>query len=204
LREQIIERLRGTTPPRDLEAETRAALPPELAAHLFPRPFVSAAVLLPLIERPAGLTMLLTRRTDRLRDHPGQISLPGGRIDDQDTDPVAAALRETGEELGIAASLVETVGFLPPQPVISGFAVIPVVGFLSGQVVVCPDEREVAEVIEVPLRFFTDPRDFSRGWRRVGQFELPVCQYRYGSHRIWGATANIIRSFVEICCILKT
>ncbi len=169
-------------------------LPSGMAEVIFPRPFIPAAVLLPLVERETGLMLLLTRRTEGLREHPGQISFPGGRIDEHDDGPRAAALRETSEELGVPADMIEVAGFLPPQPVISGYAVAPVIGFLAARVPLRPDPGEVAEVIEVPLVFFLEPSNARLGLRRIGAFDLPVCEYQYGAHRIWGATANIIHS----------
>ena len=191
---RIITRLRGTQPARDPEAEARAALPPEVVA-LFPKPLIAAAVLLPLVERESGLTVLLTRRTDHLRDHPGQISFPGGRLAADDETPLAAALRETREELGIPAGAVEVAGYLPPQAVVTGFAVTPVVGFLSASVDLFPDSVEVAEVFEVPLAFILDPANLLSGLRRFKDVDLPVWEYRYGPHRIWGATASILNIF---------
>lgn len=142
--------------------------------------------------------MLLTRRTDHLRDHPGQISFPGGRLDPRDTGPLAAALRETAEELGIPSGLVEIAGYLPAHAVVTGFAVTPVVGFLPGVLDLRPDSFEVAEVFEVPLDFLLNPHNAIAGFRRIESFELPVWEYRYESRRIWGATAHILRSFVSI------
>lgn len=191
---RITARLHGTAPAQDPESAARAALPPEVAA-LFPNPLIPAAVLVPLVERASGLTVLLTRRTAHLRDHPGQISFPGGRVAVTDANPLAAALRETREELGISSALVELAGYLPPQLVVTGFTVTPVVGFLPGSLALRPDPVEVAEVFEVPLGFILDPVNAIGGLRRIGHLEIPVWEYRYGSHRIWGATANILNSF---------
>ena len=174
-------------------------LPPEVAA-LFPKLLIPAAVLVPLVERKSGLTVLLTRRTDHLRDHPGQISFPGGRVAATDAGPLAAALRETSEELGISSDLVEVVGYLPPHPVVTGFAVTPVVGFLPGSLELRPDPVEVAEVFEVPLTFILDPANARSGLRRIGNMDVPVWEYRYQSHKIWGATASILNIFRLIIC----
>jgi 8-oxo-dGTP pyrophosphatase MutT (NUDIX family) len=190
---RITARLRGTAPPQDPESAARAALPPGVAAA-FPDRLIPAAVLVPLVERPAGLTVLLTRRTDHLRDHPGQISFPGGRVAADDLSPLATALRETREELGISSALVELAGYLPAQAVVTGFAVTPVVGFLPGSLVVLPDPVEVAEAFEVPLAFILDPANAISGLRRIGRVEIPVQEFRYASHRIWGATANILNA----------
>ena len=194
MKARITARLRSTTPAQDPESEARATLPPGVAA-LFPDPLIPAAVLVPLVERESGLTVLLTRRTDHLRDHPGQISFPGGRVAAADLSPLATALRETREELGIASELIELAGYLPAHAVVTGFAVTPVVGFLPGSLEVVPDPVEVAEAFEVPLAFILDPANAIRGLRRIGHMDIPVWEYRYRSHRIWGATANILNSF---------
>ncbi len=194
---RIVERLRGTGPAPDPEAEARAALAPVVAQALFPKPLVRAAVLLGLVEHPAGLTVLLTRRSEHLQDHPGQISLPGGRIDAQDAGPLAAALREFQEELGLASGAVEVAGYLPVHPVITGFVVTPVVGFLPEGLAFRPDAFEVAEVFEVPLEFVLDPANVTVGRRQVHGIEIAVCEYQFGPYRIWGATAQILKSLVD-------
>jgi 8-oxo-dGTP pyrophosphatase MutT (NUDIX family) len=197
LKARIVGELRGTAPAADVATAARALYPREIHEALFPSPLTPAAVLVPLIERGGGLTVLLTRRADHLRDHPGQISLPGGRIGAADGDPLAAALRETQEELGIAPALIEVAGYLPPHAVITGFAVTPVVGFLPAVFDLRPEPLEVAEAFEVPLAFLADARNAQAGRRRVGPIELPVWEYRYGGHRIWGATAHIIKSLID-------
>jgi 8-oxo-dGTP pyrophosphatase MutT (NUDIX family) len=197
LKARIIARLSGTTPARDIEGAARAAYPPAVATALFPGPLIPAAVLVPLIERSGGLAVLLTRRTDHLKDHPGQVSLPGGRIDAADADARAAALREAHEELGIAPELVDVAGYLAPHAVVTGFAVLPIVGFLPACLELRPDPREVADVFEVPLAFLADPGNCRVGRRTVREIELPVCEYRFGEHRIWGATAQILKNLYD-------
>jgi 8-oxo-dGTP pyrophosphatase MutT (NUDIX family) len=155
-------------------------------------------VLVPLVERPGGLTVLLTRRTDHLRDHPGQISFPGGRLDANDSGPREAALRETTEELGIPGALVEIAGYLPPHAVVTGFAVTPVVGFLPDSLVLSPDAFEVAEAFEIPLAFLLDPLNVVAGTRRVAGVDIPVWEFHYRTHRVWGATAQILKSLVQL------
>jgi 8-oxo-dGTP pyrophosphatase MutT (NUDIX family) len=197
LNERIRASLEGSGPALDFEAQARARLPTGLADQIFSRPLVPAAVLVPLVRRISGLTVMFTRRNELLRDHPGQISFPGGRIDAADSGPLAAALRETSEELGVSPSVVEVAGYLPPQPVITGFAITPVVGFLPGDVATSPDPLEVAEVIEIPLAFFLDGDNARHSLRQWGGMHLPMVEYRYASHRIWGATAGIIFSLVQ-------
>jgi 8-oxo-dGTP pyrophosphatase MutT (NUDIX family) len=197
LKARIIGQLRGTTPAADVAAAALALYPREISATLFPAPLTPAAVLVPIVERGDGLTVLLTRRADHLRDHPGQISLPGGRIGATDGEPLAAALRETQEELGITPALIEVAGYLPPHAVITGFAVTPVVGFLPAVFDLRPEPLEVAEAFEVPLAFLADAGNAHAGRRRLGDIELPVWEYRYGGHRIWGATAQILKTLMD-------
>jgi len=168
----------------------------------FPRPMrgpaVPAAVLVPLIDRAEGLSVLLTRRTAHLDHHAGQISFPGGRVEDGDADPVAAALRETREEIGLDPTRVEVLGRLDGYNTITGFAVVPVVGLVRPPLELRPDPFEVDEVFEVPFDFVLDPanrqrhfREGSDGARRY-YYALP-----FGPHYIWGATAAMLVNLAE-------
>ena len=151
-----------------------------------------AAVLVALIDRADGPRVLLTRRTEALRHHAGQISFPGGSIDAGDADPVAAALREADEEVGLDAALLMPLGYLDPFVTITGFHVFPVVATVSRKYVPRLDPAEVAEAIEVPLDFLLDARNVHelevewQGRRRR------LLEYRYEGHRIWGATAAML------------
>lgn len=156
-----------------------------------------AAVLFPIILRPGQPTVLLTQRTSHLRDHGGQVSFPGGRVEASDTSPVHTALRETEEEVGMAPERVEVVGFLPEYRTSTGFRVTPVVGFVQPPFTLRPDPFEVAEVFEVPLAFLLDAANHqrhSREWRGSLRhyFAMP-----YGDYLIWGATAGMIVSLVR-------
>jgi 8-oxo-dGTP pyrophosphatase MutT (NUDIX family) len=195
---QIAAALRSTRPPADIDRAARDNLPSGIVGRLFTAPLVPAAVLVPLVERPAGLQLLLTRRTEHLRDHPGQISFPGGRLEPRDDGPAAAALRETAEELGIAAGSVTIAGFLPAHAVVTGFAVVPVVGFVAADHALRLDRFEVAETFEVPLAFVLDPVNARSGWREHAGLRWPVWEYDYHGRRIWGATAHIIQSLTRI------
>ena len=150
MREQIRRRLEDSAPPVEPLASALGRLPDKLADRLTGKPFIPAAVLLPLVDAPGGLELVLTRRTDHLRDHAGQISFPGGRVETTDTGPLATALREAGEETGLDAATVEVAGYLPPHAVVTGFVVTPVVGLVAGQPVWQPDDFEVAEIFQVP------------------------------------------------------
>ena len=121
-----------------------------------------AAVLVPLVERPEGLTVLLTKRTDHLYDHAGQISFPGGRVEPDDENAIATALRETEEEIGVGPEHIEIVGEIDTYMTGTGFSITPVVGFVSPDYTLQIDEFEVAEVFEVPLAFVMDPDNHER------------------------------------------
>lgn len=195
---RIARCLRGSLAPLDPRAEALSVLPPEVVAALYPGPLVPAAVLVPIIEHAAGLSVLLTRRTEQLRDHPGQVSFPGGRVEPGDAGPLATALREAGEELGIEARRVALAGYLPPQAVVTGFVVTPVVGFLPAGLPLHPDADEVAEAFEVPLDFILDPANLETSTRIVRGVELPVYAYRYAEQYIWGATAQMLHTLTNI------
>lgn len=162
-----------------------------------PGPLTPAATLVPLIERPEGLTVLLTQRTAHLHDHAGQISFPGGRVETSDESPLAAALRETAEEIGLAPERIEILGYLDHYETGTGFLVTPVVGMVQPGSVLTLDRFEVAEAFEVPLAFILDPANHRRASREVpgGRREFYVIEYE---HRyIWGATAGMLVNLAE-------
>lgn len=192
--DRLIASLRGSRPPLDLQGEALARVPGGLASQLFPGPLVPAAVLVGLVSRDSGWEVLLTRRTEQLRDHPGQISFPGGRLEAGDAGPLAAAVREAREEVGIGAEFIDVVGYLPPYAVVTGFAVSPVVAILRPGFSLQADPVEVAEIFGVPLDYLLDPASFVRGERTVRGVRLPVYSCQFGSHVIWGATAQILHS----------
>lgn len=161
-----------------------------------------AAVLVPLVQREAGLNLLLTRRTDHLRDHAGQISFPGGRVEPEDDGPVATALRETEEEIGLPRSHIDVIGRLPVYSTVTAFQVTPVVGLVAPGFTLQLDDFEVAEAFEVPLAFLMDPRHHRRhalefeGQRREW-YSMPFDDG--GQERfIWGATAGMLRNFYRL------
>jgi 8-oxo-dGTP pyrophosphatase MutT (NUDIX family) len=172
------------------------------------RPFegrtpAAAAVLVPLVQRDAGLTVLLTRRTDHLRDHAGQISFPGGRSEPEDAGPAATALREAHEEVGLAPDHVDVVGALPNYTTVTHFVVTPVIALVQPRFELRLDPFEVAEAFEVPLAWLMNPahhhrhrfeyeggqRQFlSMPWHAVGTDGQPR------EYFIWGATAAMLRN----------
>jgi 8-oxo-dGTP pyrophosphatase MutT (NUDIX family) len=161
-------------------------------------PLTAAAVLVGLVERPQGPTILLTQRTAHLTDHAGQISFPGGRIEPTDPDALFAALREAEEEVGLPPSHVEPIGRLDTYVTSTGFEITPIVGLVRVPYPLKPDPFEVAEVFEVPLGFVLDPANHqrqSREWKgRTRHFFVLPYEHRY----IWGATAAMLVNLAEV------
>lgn len=155
-------------------------------------PLRPSAVLIPLVERPSGLRVVLTERAAQLTHHAGHISFPGGGMEPGDSDLTATALRETHEEIGVRPSAVEVTGYLAPLPTISGYAVTPVVGVVNADERFIPDAREVAAVFEVPFEFLLDSGNQQHSVRQVRGVDIPIITYEYESHRIWGVTAAMI------------
>jgi 8-oxo-dGTP pyrophosphatase MutT (NUDIX family) len=155
---------------------------------------IAAAVLVPIVVRASGMTVLLTQRTEHLRDHAGQVSFPGGRCEVDDPTPVFTALREAQEEVGVDPSQVEVLGCLPEYLTSTGFRVTPVVGLLTPPLNLRLDDFEVAEVFEPPLEFLLDPANHRRerveyagAWREY--WAMP-----WKGYFIWGATAGMLVS----------
>ncbi len=171
--------------------------PPEVLARVraaLPASNVPAAVLVPLIERESGFAVLLTQRAATLKDHAGQISFPGGRIEAGDKDPWHAALREAHEEIGLEAGRVAFAGFLPDHLLGTGFRVTPAVGFVDAGYQLRIAAEEVHDVFEVPLSYILDAGNHRSSLRRVADLMLPVQDIPYGGRLIWGATASMLRA----------
>jgi 8-oxo-dGTP pyrophosphatase MutT (NUDIX family) len=157
-----------------------------------------AAELVHLVERREGLSVLLTRRSRQLSHHPGQISFPGGRLETIDSDPCAAALRETEEEIGLGREHVSVAGYLPDHLIVSGYQVTPVVGFVQPFFELRLDRSEVEETFEVPLAFVLDARNHVRTVREYKGESLEFVDLPYGPHHIWGATAGILLTLYRL------
>ena len=180
---------RGSDPNGDHSLD---GLMPKL--DVMPRP---AAVLVPVVMRADEATILLTQRTPHLREHSGQIAFPGGKIDASDPTPLATALREAEEEIGLDPSLVRPIGYLDGYLSGTGFFITPIVGLVTPPFSLSLNEHEVAEAFEVPLSFLMDPARHelhSREWRgRMRRYyAIP-----FGDRYIWGVTAGIIRNLYE-------
>ena len=154
-----------------------------------PRP---AAVLVGIIPRVDGAEVLLTRRTDRLRHHAGQVSFPGGSIEPGDLHPADAALREAREEVGLLPAQAQALGYLDPLLTLTGFQILPTVVWVDPAFHPQPDPDEVADVFEVPLELLMDPAQLDTIELQLGGRTRHVFQYRYAHQRIWGVTASIL------------
>lgn len=194
LRRLIEERLRDTRPSTDIRF-TRLGGVADAGAQLqqfFPPSPVAAAVLVPIVDHETGLSVLLTQRSSHLKNHAGQVSFPGGRIEPGDASPLAAALRETEEEIGLSREHVHVAGYLEPHLVISGFWVTPVVGFVRPGFELQLDVREVDTTFEVPLVHIFDEANHRSRERRFGDAVVQVYDIPFENHHIWGATAGML------------
>jgi 8-oxo-dGTP pyrophosphatase MutT (NUDIX family) len=157
-----------------------------------------AAVLVPLIDHPDGMAVLLTQRTAHLSAHAGQISFPGGRIEADDADEVAAALRETEEEVGLPRDRIRIVGRLDNYVTGTGFEITPIVGIVMPPVALAIDPFEVAEAFEVPLAFILDRRNHQRVERESAGRTRAFFVLPFEGRNIWGATAGILVNLAEV------
>jgi 8-oxo-dGTP pyrophosphatase MutT (NUDIX family) len=175
----------------DLLPALRAQLPEKL------RP---ASVLLPIYESQGVPRLLLTLRSPHLRQHAGQISFPGGSLESADADPLATALREAYEEVGIEAQFIEPLGFLCDHVVMSGFRITPIVALLHSGYALRINESEVAEVFGLPLEALLDPLSYHQTIRHLRGADVELTEIRHEGRIIWGATAGILQS---VCAILR-
>ncbi|WP_043816151.1 CoA pyrophosphatase, partial [Rubrivivax gelatinosus] len=154
----------------------------------------AAAVLVPIVDRGDAATVLLTRRTEHLRDHAGQISFPGGRVEPEDADAAATALREAEEEVGLARARIEVIGQLPTYTTVTHFVVTPVVAIVTPPFELTLDAFEVAAAFEVPLAFLMDPANHRRHVFEAAGASRQFLSMPWGEHFIWGATAAMLRN----------
>ena len=207
-RDRILARLAGTLDRLDAPVDIQAAIErktervrgdfqtdPSLPVRKDVRP---AAVLVPLVDHPGGLSVLLTLRNAALQRHAGQVAFPGGRMDKEDTTVSSTALRETEEEIGLPPSAIEIVGRLDDYITGTGFIVAPIVGLVRPPFVTNPDPREVDAVFEVPLAFLLDPANHRRESRLFNGVERRFYAMPYGDKYIWGATAAMIMNLYDM------
>jgi len=203
-RARIEARLANTRPRHAVEDWLTPGLTlPESRAlqAYFPTSPIPAAVLVPLIEREDELTVLLTQRASQLKNHAGQISFPGGRIEPEDAGPREAALREAHEEIGLEPGFVSVVGFLADHILLTGFRVTPVVGFVRPGFELLLDRGEVEDTFEVPLSHVFEPANHRARRRQFGSMpgEVQVWDIEYEGHNIWGAMAGMLLNLYRLC-----
>lgn len=197
---RLRERLAGTDdqPPRRLAS---LGFPEPVAALLrqqIERGFRASAVLVPIVQRGDDLTVLLTRRAETLRSHQGQVSFPGGRQDPEDRHLRVTALREAEEEIGLPAAAVEVIGYLDDYPTLTGYRVTPVVGLVRRPPAAWrPAAAEVADIFEMPLQRALDPATFRQKTLLRDGLRLPFYEFDHDGHRVWGATAGILKALSE-------
>ena len=179
----------------DSGAHTAMAHPTGADLDLIEGELTPAAVLVPIVMRETGLTVLLTQRTAHLRDHGGQVSFPGGRCEPEDESYEATAIRESEEEVGLMASQIEVIGRLPTFRTITSFSVVPVVGLVRPPLNLKLDDFEVAEVFEPPLEFLLDSRNHIRHEVELRGIQRAYYSMPWGGYNIWGATAGMLMSF---------
>jgi len=157
-----------------------------------------AGVLIPIMDRAGEMTVLFTQRAADLTHHPGQVSFPGGSMEEHDEDLRATALRETHEEVGIAPQQVAVIGYLGPMPTTTGYAVTPIIGIVQASSELIIDSMEVEYAFEVPLEYLLDERNVQHADREFDGHKVPMVEFHYEGRRIWGATANMLQIFKKI------
>lgn len=167
-------------------------LNPDLHDEFMGQPLRDAAVMIGVVDRPEGATVMLTQRTMQLRNHSGQVAFPGGRIDPEDPTPEYAALRETEEEIGLTPDEIEVVGRLPDYVAGSGYRIAPVLGVIRPGFSLTLNPGEVDAAFEVPLSFLMDPANHMRRSRVFKEKERFFFEMPFGERHIWGVTAGIL------------
>ena len=201
MRATIEKRLATASPKADplsyLLKQAHGEVSAELREHLSGEPS-PAAVLLGLVNRTDGLNVILTERARHLPDHAGQVSFPGGRIGPRDSGPIAAALREAEEEVGIRPERVAIAGSMQDTLTGTGFLITPVVGFVDYDFEAVPDRSEVDDVFEVPIDFLLEPGALRTSTRERFGTTFTMFEFDYDGHYVWGATATILSHFIKI------
>jgi 8-oxo-dGTP pyrophosphatase MutT (NUDIX family) len=201
LRARILRRFQGSKPKHELADWRLLGVDAERVVRLqkhFPANPVPAAVLVPFVDRPEGLSILLTQRASQLAKHAAQIAFPGGRLEESDPDVASAALREAQEEIGLDPARVRVFGYLPDHLVISGYRVTPVLSLVTPPFTVEPNPAEVESVFEVPADFIFDARNHKARLRRIGDEDMLLHDIPWEGLNIWGATAGMLLTLVRM------
>jgi 8-oxo-dGTP pyrophosphatase MutT (NUDIX family) len=181
-----------------LTEQIRGALQRRSRLVAEPRGLVPAAVLLPLLDRPQGVHVLFTKRSDDVPHHKGQISFPGGTVDDGDDSRLHTALREVREEIGLERDAVEILGALDDLEASTGFVITPFVGVVRTSVRLVPDGNEIERVFELPLSGLLDPGNFrTEDWEQNGRSRR-ISVFECEGEVVWGITARILRQFLDL------
>jgi 8-oxo-dGTP pyrophosphatase MutT (NUDIX family) len=193
---RLQERLVATSPQHDAQSVRigagQAGFTDPRLLQLIPVDLRPAAVLIGLLEQAGEPGILLTVRAGHLRQHAGQIAFPGGTIDSRDAGPAAAALREAHEEVGLAATQTEVIGYLPDQIVLTGFRITPVIARIAGTFTPRVDPAEVENCFVLPFSALLDTANERSSTRTIGGIDVAVRDLQFGEHRIWGATAGML------------
>ena len=197
MRKQITRGLAESRIPFDPVSDAEKQYDQNLLQSWFRLPLTPAAVLIPILARESKLSIMFTVRRECLSNHPGQISFPGGRPHSRDKDLLDTALRESNEEIGLQSNQIDVVGNLQTQAVITGFAVVPFVGFVDECFIPVPQPSEVAEVFEVPLDHLLDHRNSKQSVRTRNNIDLLMWEYVWEDHLIWGATAQMLNNLIN-------
>ena len=198
---RILQRFEGSQPRHELADWRLLGVDAERSRVMqehFPANPVPAAVLVPLVDRPEGLTILLTQRASQLTQHAAQVAFPGGRLEESDPDVAHAALREAHEEIGLDPARVRVFGYLPDHLVISGFRVTPVLALVTPPFSLELNPAEVEEAFEVPASHVFDSGNHKARLRRVGDEDLLLFDIAWAGHNIWGATAGMLMTLVRM------
>lgn len=194
--DDMLARLHGALLPLEAPPGPRGWNHDDMAELIGDAPRRPAAVLIG-IRDDREQNVLLTVRTDTLQQHAGQVAFPGGRVEADDADVVAAALRESREEIGLDAAMVTPLGFLESFETISGYSVTPVVARVAANATLKPDPGEVAEVFEVPFAFFLDPANLRRYTMDFRGHRRDMAEFLHAGYRIWGVTAAILLNLLK-------